>query len=67
MCGMGNMCNKVCGLLVLLAGLMFLGSGLGYLGMTTAHIGAGALLGLYGLALLCHAMGMCPNCKNMKC
>lgn len=65
---MGNMCKKVTGLLMLLAGLMFLLGGLGSLGSATANMAGGVLLLLYGLGSLVHSMGMCGMCnENCNC
>lgn len=61
------MCEKVSGLMVLLAGLMFLLAGLGSLSSTTANMAAGLLLLLFGVGSLAHSMGMCGACKEGCC
>jgi len=60
---MCNTCSGVSGLLVLLGGLSLLGFGLGYLEGSMGHVASGVFFSLYGLAVLAHAGGMCPNCK----
>lgn len=62
-CGMCKTCGSISGLLVLVAGACMLLSALGSLPGSTAGMVAGAALGLYGISLVVHSLGMCPMCK----
>jgi len=62
---MKGTCGILGGVLILIAGVALLLFGIksSLVDVSTAHIVAGAALGLFGIAKLAHMKGVCPACK----
>ena len=58
-------CEKMTGVLFLIAGVSYILFALGSLDGKTAHLVSGAAVGLSGLGMIAHGMGMCDNCAAM--